>query len=544
MVRDLRRLADTRFDVVIVGAGFYGAIAAWDATLRGLAVALIDKEDFGGATSFNNLKTLHGGLRSLQSMDFTQMRLFIRERRALARVAPHLVRPLPFVVPTYRHPLRASLTMRVALAVNDVVSRDRHEGLPDPSLHLPRGEMVSRDECLRLNPVIEARGVTGGAIWHDYQMHNTDRMTLSFVLSAAAAGATTANYVRAAGILRDGTRVSGVRAEDVLTSEQLDIRAPTVINAAGPWAATLLHSLDYRARPPAALLSRAMNLVVRPLAIDHACGGRAGGRFLFLVPWRNVSLVGTSHDGHTGGPDSLAVTRWDLEAFLADVREAFPHANLTSSDVRLVHRGLLPMVAGDESHVKLLRESVVLDHARDGTPGLISIFGVRYTTARHTAAQAVDAVFRGRGDRHPPPTRTDQTPVVGGAIADRDSFLRAVSLRDVEGVPEEMLQRLALAYGTTYDAVLQIVRDAPTLAQPLGSHCTVSAAEILYATRHESAIRLSDALLRRTEAGSAGYPGSDAIERAASVMADELHWPESQTRNEIAEVDAFYKLPS
>ena len=102
MVRDLRRLADTRFDVVIVGAGFYGAIAAWDATLRGLAVALIDKEDFGGATSFNNLKTLHGGLRSLQSMDFTQMRLFIRERRALARVAPHLVRPLPFVVVGHR----------------------------------------------------------------------------------------------------------------------------------------------------------------------------------------------------------------------------------------------------------------------------------------------------------------------------------------------------------------------------------------------------------------------------------------------------------
>src|ERR671913_2459771 len=128
MQRDLRRLADTKFDVIVVGAGFYGVTAAWDATLRGLSVAIVDKDDFGAATSFNNLKTLHGGLRSLQSLNFKQMRLFIRERRALARVAPHLVRPLPFVVPTYRHPLRSALTMRIALAINDAVSSDRHDG--------------------------------------------------------------------------------------------------------------------------------------------------------------------------------------------------------------------------------------------------------------------------------------------------------------------------------------------------------------------------------------------------------------------------------
>src|SRR5262245_13064293 len=170
MQRDLRRLADTRFDLVIIGAGFYGAIAAWDATLRGLSVALVDKGDFGAATSFNNHKTLHGGLRSLQSMNFAQMRLFIRERRALARVAPHLVRVMPFVVPTYQHPRRSQSLMKVALAINDVVASDRHLGLTDPGLQLPASETVSRDECLRLNPVIDPEGVTGGAVWHDYQM--------------------------------------------------------------------------------------------------------------------------------------------------------------------------------------------------------------------------------------------------------------------------------------------------------------------------------------------------------------------------------------
>jgi glycerol-3-phosphate dehydrogenase len=224
MMRDLRALASTPFDLVVVGAGIYGAVAAWDAVLRGLSVALIDQQDFGGGTSFNNLKTLHGGLRSLQSLAFRQMRLFIRERRALARVAPHLVQPLPFVVPTYGDPRRSALAMKLALTINDIVARDRHEGLADPALHLPDGYLVSREECLRLNPGIDPRGVRGGAVWHDYQMHNTDRMTFAFVASAAHGGAQVANYVRAKGFLREQGAVIGVQAEDRLTGETFDIR--------------------------------------------------------------------------------------------------------------------------------------------------------------------------------------------------------------------------------------------------------------------------------------------------------------------------------
>jgi glycerol-3-phosphate dehydrogenase len=543
MVRDLRRLADSRFDLLIVGAGFYGAIAAWDATLRGLSVALIDKGDFGGATSFNNLKTLHGGLRSLQSANFAQMRLFIRERRALARVAPHLVQPMPFVVPTYRHPMRSASVMRIALAINDIVARDRHEGLDDPALHLPNGRIVSRDECLRLNPVVDPQGVTGGAIWHDYQMYNTDRMTLSFVLSASDAGAVAANYTAAESLLREGPAVTGVRARDVLNGETFDVRASSVLNATGPWAASFLESLGPRRTAPAPRLSRAMNLIVRRVHVAQACGGLASGRFLFLAPWRDVTLLGTSHDVHEGPPDALTVSRWDLEAFLADAREAFPHAQLAAHDVRLVHRGLLPMVSGRDHDVKLLRESAVVDHAQDGAPGLVSMFGVRYTTARATAERAVDTVFRQRGDGTPPSCRTADTPVFGGAINRKDKFLRAVSSRDVDNVSRDMLRRLALTYGTEYDAVLQPLRQNPDLARPLGRSCDVSGLEILHAVRHESAVRLSDALIRRTEAGSAGHPGSDAIERAASIMARELDWDEARIGIEIAEVDAFYGLP-
>lgn len=544
MQRDLRRLADTKFDVIVVGAGFYGVTTAWDAAQRGLSVAIIDKDDFGAATSFNNLKTLHGGLRSLQSMNFGQMRLFIRERRALARILPHLVRPLPFVVPTTLNPIRSSLAMRVAFAINDAVARDRNDGLADPGTHLPESRIVSREETLRLNPVIDPKGVTGGAIWYDYQMKSTDRVTLSFLLSAVDAGATAANYVQVQRLLQQSGKVIGVRVEDRLTNETFAIRGTVVVNAAGPWAAALLADLPAAAQgAPPPRLSRAMNIVTRKVVNDHACGGLVNGRYLFMVPWRNVSMLGTSHDAHEGTADQLKVSRWDLEAFLKDARVAFPHANLTGSDVRLIHRGLLPMISGSGTKVRLMKESQVVDHSKHGVTGLVSLFGVRYTTARHTACQAVDAVFKVMGHATPPPCRTAETPLQGGSIMHMDNFLKAVMLRDVEGIPSDTLKRIAATYGTGYDLVLQMARDVPALGRPLGRECDVIGAEILYAARKEMAVKLGDALIRRTEAGAAGHPGADALERAAAIMARAHEWDEWRMRNEIAEVEAFYRLP-
>ncbi len=544
MQRDLRQLADTRFDVLVVGAGFYGVTAAWDAAQRGLAVAIIDKGDFGAATSFNNLKTLHGGLRSLQSLNFTQARLFIRERRALARIVPHLVRPLPFIVPATRHPLRNSIVMRIGLAMNDAVASDRNQGLSDPGTHLPPSRIVSREEALRLNPLIAAHGVTGGAVWYDYQMQSTDRVTLSFLLSALDAGGVAANYVEAKRFLQEHGRVIGVVAHDRMTGSQFPIRANVVLNAAGPWSAGLLSSLPAAAQgTPPPKLSRAMNVVVKKVANEYACGGHARGRYLLVVPWRDVSMVGTSHDAHEGGADELKVTRWDLEAFLKEAREAFPHASLGAGDVRLVHRGLLPMESGNASHVRLVKDSRVVNHEQHGMRGLVSMFGVRYTTARQTASEAVDAVFRAMGHLSPPPCRTAETPLHGGSIVHLDNFLKAVLLRNVEGVTPATLRRMATTYGTAYDAVLQIARDAPALGRPLGRNCDVIGAEILYAARQEMALKLADAVIRRTEAGAAGHPGSDALERAATIMARAHGWDAERTKDEIGEVDNFYKLP-
>jgi len=203
----------------------------------------------------------------------------------------------------------------------------------------------------------------------------------------------------------------------------------------------------------------------------------------------------------------------------------------------------LPMISGEGSHVQLLRESRVVDHSQHGMPGLVSMFGVRYTTARQTAQEAVDAVFRVMGHETPPPCRTADTPLHGGSINRMDTFLRAVAQRDVDGIPPEALKRIATMYGTGYDRVLQMARDVPALAGPLGRDCDVIGAEILYAAREEMAIKLGDALIRRTQAGAAGHPGTEAVERAAAIMARAHQWDEWRMRNEIAEVEAFFRLP-
>lgn len=544
MVRDLRRLADSHVDVLIVGAGIYGSMAAWDAAQLGLSVAGIDRGDFGGATSFNNLKTLHGGLRSLQAMNLTQMRLFIRERRALARVAPHLVRLMPCVVPTYRGLTRHRAVLRAALALNDAIAHDRNRGLVDPATLVPGGRVVSRDECLRLNPLIDPSAVTGGAVWHDYQMRSSDRMTLSFLLSAHRAGAIVANYVRARTLRRRGNRVEGVSVEDLLDGATFDIQARVVVNTAGPWAGGLLDAVPEVTRAhPAPGLSRAMNVVLRHLGHTCGCGGLARGRFLFAVPWRDRSIVGTSHDPFRGTPDELSVSAADLDAFLADVREAFPRAEVSREDVRLVHRGLLPINGDVSEKVSLLRESAVVDHRQHGIDGLVSVFSVRYTTARYTAERAIDVVTAALGSKASP-CRTAETPLVGGELASLDDHVRIVSSRHENHMTEDALRRVAATYGTGVDALIARTRVEPLLGAALSRDCRVTGAEIVHAVEAEAAVKLSDAVLRRTEAGSAGHPGREALERAADLMARELGWSEMRRRREMNDVENVYRLPT
>ena len=463
MKRNLQELTDHTYDIIIIGGGIYGACAAWDAALRGLSVALVEKSDFGAATSANSLKIIHGGLRYLQDGNLKLVRSLTKERTTWLRIAPHLVHPLPFLMPTYRRFSRSKLALRAALALNDGLGFDRNS-LQDPQKYLPNGRILSRAYTLNKMDWTDP-DVTGGALWYDAQIYSSERLLISILLSAERAGATVANYVQVNGFQMDGRVISGVSAEDMLTNQSLDMRARVVVNCGGAWADQVLGLLENRSVAPTFPLSAAINLVIRKLPIDCAIGfpssyfgsgktgqGKQHSRMLFITPWQDYAIVGTWHIHFDGRPQEFQVTEEMVQSFIDEVNAAYPVINLKREDVYRIHSGFLPLDERNplDGEVKLLRRSQIHDHARtDGIDNLITVIGVKYTTARQEAQQVVNLVLR-KLDHPALRCRTAETPVHGGEITQFNDFLiQALQFRPA-GLSEQKMTHLFYSYGSAY----------------------------------------------------------------------------------------------
>jgi glycerol-3-phosphate dehydrogenase len=478
MKRELDALEAREHDLIVVGGGVLGAAACWDATQRGLRVALIEGSDFCSGTSWNSLKTIHGGLRYLQKLDFPRMRQSIADRRALLRIAPDLVRPLPFVVAAYGHGRRGREALGLGLAASDLIAFDRNRGLA-PDHAIPGSRRLSRDEVLALIPGVERRGLTGGAQWHDAQVVSSERLVMAFLLEASREGAAVANYVEVTGFRRDGGRITGVVARDLEGEREITVRAPVVLAAVGPWTEGLLSAAGLR--PPTIPLLRAINVVLqRPPVSDHAFGGFARGRFLFMVPWRDQTLLGTAYE-----PDGEGSPGGTVDGLLADAQIAFPWAAPAPAEVSLVHHGLVP---GTADAGGLWTRDLLRDHATDGAPGLLSVVGVKFTTARAVAQSAVDLVFRRLG-RRSPRCRTAET-TLGHA-------------RELSG---ELGER------------------------------------VRHAVTSEMAVHVDDAVLRRLDLGTGGPLASEEIEAGVREMAALAGWSEERVREERARLEARFRL--
>lgn len=556
MKRNLAAMANTNFDVLIIGGGIYGVWTAWDAAQRGLSVALIEKGDFGSATSSNSLKIMHGGLRYLQHADFKRMRESIRERSILMRVAPHLVHPLPCLMPTYGHAMKGREALGIALLMNDVLSFDRNAQLDDPQKHIPGGRLVSASEVQHLVPGVETKNLTGGAQWYDCQTYNTERLLLSILHSAAKAGAEAANYVEAVGFIKEKDRITGVRAKDALTGGELEIRAKITINNSGPWVDRVLNLVNGSYPKRKFLPSKTMNLVVkRQLIPEYAVGVSSkfefkdkdaliskGSRALFIVPWRHHSLVGTTHLPFEGDASNFKITEEDVHTFMNELNAAYPAAALKRADISFFYGGLLPMAPNNGHHgdVRLVKHYTLCDHRQeDGIEGLVTVIGVKYTTARDVAEKTIDLVFK-KLDHQSPHCRTHETPVHGGDIRRFEEFVQQETTQQPHGLRAEILKPLVYNYGSAYREVLQYADLDADAAQPIAAEANILRAEVLYNIREEMAQKLSDVIRRRTELGSAGYPGDGAVQACAAIMAAELGWEAAKIQNEIREVKAVY----
>jgi glycerol-3-phosphate dehydrogenase len=392
--RALASLAAESFDLIIVGGGIYGVVVALEAVRRGLQPLVLERSDFGAATSHNSLRIVHGGFRYLQSADLARFHASVRERRWFLQNFPDLVEPLPCLMPLYGDGLHRKSVFRGALLLNDALSFRRNVRV-EPSRRLPRGRIVSREETASIFPTVNSNGLQGGALWYDAFMPSAPRVLIEALIWACSRGAAALNYVEAQGLIEDHGRVVGVRASDVLMGGEFEFRASRVVNATGPWSRRFT-SVAAKEQKELFEPSLAWNVVLRrPPLSDHAVAvapRRPDARTYFLVPWKGALLAGTGHAVWRGSPDDPRPSLELLGEFLGDLNAAVPGLDLGEGDVVRVSAGLLP--ATGPGTCELTKRDVILDHGlRGGPSGFFSLSGIKWTTVRRVAERVLRCAF-------------------------------------------------------------------------------------------------------------------------------------------------------
>jgi glycerol-3-phosphate dehydrogenase len=549
MRRDLQRLQDETFDLCIIGGGINGLATAWDATLRGLSVALVERGDFGGETSANSLKILHGGLRYLQHLDFSRMTESIRERNALMRMAPHLVEPLGFLVPTYPGLAKGRAALRAALAVNDLIGCRRNRGLRDPNLLLPPGTLLSPAEVRARVPELPAKDLTGGALFYDARMRNSDRFTLSFALSAAARGACLANRVEGLGFDTDARHIRALRARDVESGADFAIKARLFAVMTGPWRDQMARLLPGRTAPSDVVKSAGIQVVTTRricpdsgLALpsrhaDAAARLQRGARHYFSTPWRGHTLWGTTDKIYRGDPAAWRIGEADILDFLAELNECLPGMALRRDEVTFAFGGLRMMDAENIANgSRVSRRYAVRDHADDlGVDNLISMDGIKYTACRIMAEKAVDLACRKLGGS-PQPSRTAMTPLWGGEPYTRSNLELDIAAAAPKAWGAATASLLAESYGTQWQAVVARGQKDPARL-PDG---VTPAVLVDHAIERELALHLEDVLFRRTPLGTLGAPPEAVLLAVADRMGERLAWSPARREHEIGRIRARY----
>ncbi|MFP4500801.1 MAG: FAD-dependent oxidoreductase [Candidatus Hydrogenedentota bacterium] len=557
MKRDLDTMANEQYDLVVIGGGISGACIVRDAALRGLRVALVEKNDFASATSSASSKLIHGGLRYLVNLEIGLVRESLRERRIWSNIAPHMVDPLTFLLPSrQRKAFRNRLKMSLGLTAYDWLGYDRNR-LDDPAKSLPGHKHLSREEVLAIEPELAAMDLTGAMAYYDYQMFSPERLALACIRDAVAHGAQAANYCEVIGFLRENGRVAGVQVRDRFRpGNTCNLRSAVTVNATGPWADMIMHMLTGGNGGAQQLIrSKGIHLITRPLTRQNAVAVPMETGHFFILPWRGHSLIGTTDTVYRGAPDKFHVTEKDISDFLDVVNMGLPGANLRREDVLHFYGGLRPLVdpstaalneevanGGDSpgSYDKS-RASEVFDHEeRDGIAGVISAMGGKWTTSRSLAEQIVDQTCAKLG-RDPAPGITHDTPVWGGDMSSYDQFLEDARARYVNW-PPDIIENLVRNFGSKMDEVIALVQADSALGERLTPEGPDIAAAVLYAVREEMAHTVEDVLFRRTGMGTLGNPGAAVFDKVSALMAEELGWSKPK-RTAMIEVAAANYTP-
>jgi glycerol-3-phosphate dehydrogenase len=514
-------LASEPFDVLVIGGGITGAGVALDAATRGYSVALVERADFASGTSSRSSKLVHGGLRYLQNFDLGLVREALLERQINVNLAPHLVRPLRFVVPAFDG---ARLDRIVGLGLNayDVMAVDRlrRRRRDEADWSPARHRVISGADVLELLPALADRTPTGGYLFYDCQTDDA-RLVLTVLAEAERFGAVCANRLEAIGLLEESGRAIGALLRDAETDDEVEVRATNVVNATGVWADRLRPAeLHDEAEVPVIRPSRGTHVVVERARLPLTAGAivPAGeGRTIFVLPWLGQTLIGTTDTDHDGPVDHVQPSIAEVE-YLLDAVNAFFATSLEASDIVGAYAGVRPLIStGDpRKSVDISRKAELYETSS----GMITITGGKLTTWRRMAKETVDRIVWRDGSETE--CRTHAVPLG-----------MPVDPADLVSAPEASREQLAARYGHIAHDVL-----AAGHAEPILPDRPDLMAEVVYAARREQARTVGDVLLRRTRLGlTAARPllSSDAVERVAGVMGAELGWsPERASREASA----------
>ena len=508
----VQRLARESFDVVIIGGGINGAAIARDASLRGLAVALIERDDYAAGTSSRSSRLIHGGVRYLEHGYLHLVFEASRERRVLLRTAPHLVRPLTFTWPVYRSARLPRWKILAGLWLYDLLALFRN---------VKNHARLSPQDVLDREPALERAGLTGGALYYDARTNDT-RLTLANVIDAADVGATVLNHANVTGLVRDGARAAGVTVHDALGGTTLTVRARCVVNAAGPWSDEVRrwdepeHGARVRGTkgahvevPRDRIGNRDAVTLVSPV----------DGRVMFVLPSGRHTIIGTTDTDTTMSPEQVRATEDDVDYLLRSANGCFPTAKLVRADVISAWAGIRPLIASGNTGAPA---SASREHAINvSETGVVSISGGKLTTYRAMSAQVVDTVERAIGRR---PTRctTGTRPLPGGDFANLGDVERDAA-RTVGDV--EVSAQLVATYGTHWREVWAHAESDRTLAARLVPHLPVIGVQVVYAVLNEGACTLADVLVRRTHLAFELRDQARAIAPlVANLIAPHLGW--------------------
>ncbi|MCB1175265.1 MAG: glycerol-3-phosphate dehydrogenase/oxidase [Leptospiraceae bacterium] len=544
-----------RLDLLVIGGGISGASILYDATQRGLTSLLVEKSDFASGTSQASSRLIHGGLRYLQNMEFGMVRESLRERRNLGRLAPHCIRPLGFLFAKQRGRGTSLALVRIGLWLYDLLSFDRNRRIHQ-RLHLPRSRYLSPAACVAQEFRLPVHQLTGGVLYYDYQNQSPERFTWEFIQAAQQKGGRAWNYCKLDSLEYDPT--SGLYTAVIArsqTKDQITVQSRSVINAAGPWADIVQRLTQGSQSHTRIQRSMGIHIVTRKIAQDHCVVlMRPDGRHLFIIPWHNRSLIGTTDALYTGHPDDFRVTRADIAGLIADVNEAWPMANLELNDVLYYYGGLRPLVeAENTAHAPgdddkkgsygASRRMEIEDHGKDGLPGFITVLGGKYTTSRLLAEKSIDLICRHLGV-----AATCQTlaqPLPGGDYQDIQDLTAVHQARFGHLATKQQLAVLTGRYGALVPEIM--ATGLPSALQTL--ECAAAngdiyyARELLWIIQNESVYNVSDLLLRRTNLGFFGDPGAVCQKNLLRLFAHTHQWGPAELRRARSEWQALYLLP-